>query len=333
MVDKVVSALASGGQKTTTIMSNITPAPPTGSSHDLSESDFIIGDIAYGSSPSNANVKVTKTFTVFGELTANVRVYGASGNPQGPDGGGGTGRHGGAGGRIAGDYTFKPGQTYVLMTGGGGGTGGFDGEGGGGASAVTFAPIQAGVEILVAGGGGGGGYISAGLPGSGGPNAGAELVGVLAPLAPRAPQSASGTTGGTALPGRKTPEPGGNAPRGRGGSGSGPPYSGSGGGDSDYAQGRAGGSNGDTSGSGGGGGYAGGAGGNNESTGAGGGGGNGYAHPEVKNVAFGRGGTPSNFPGDPVNYGIQGAPPFVPTGTGGGGNSRSGVIKLTLTGL
>ena len=297
MVDKLTTAMGMAGVGTTTKLEEISPAPPIGSTWDLTPSpaggngQFVIGN----GSPNEPTI--TKSFTVSGELEAEVRLYGAGGaaDTAQPTGAGN-------GGRVRGIYKFKPGKTYYVTC-GGHGNAGPHGGGGGGASALWIEPQAAGVELLVAGGGGGGAGLSGGVPGTGKDigqspyyaspgNPGTDPGTTTHPYGPNGSAlGGTGESGGRASPptaggragiGRRAGDPGGDAPRGQGGRGtevsevSGP------GGASGYAAGGHGGVvPGDRGGGGGGGGYAGGGGGNNDSSGFGAGGGNGYTHPSV----------------------------------------------------
>mgnify|MGYP003112225621 CR=1 FL=1 len=289
MVDKLTTAMGMAGVGTTTKLQEISPAPPIGPTWDLTPSpaggngQFVIGNESPGT-PT-----ITKSFTVSGELEAEVRLYGAGGaaDPAQPT-------WGGHGGRVRGIYKFVPGKTYYITCGGHGGTGPQAG-GGGGASALWIEPQAAGVELLVAGGGGGGAGFSGGVPGSGKPvgqhpfyaaNGPGVDPGPASPGWPNGTGESAGrvtpTTGGRAGTGRRTGEAGGDAPRGQGGRGTNVPEPSGAGGLSGYAAGGNGGiAPSDRGGGGGGGGYAGGGGGNNDSSGFGGGGGNGYTHPSV----------------------------------------------------
>lgn len=300
MVDKLTTAMGMAGVGTTTKMEEISPAPPIGSTWDLTPSpaggngQFVIGN----GSPNEPTI--TKSFTVSGELEAEVRVYGAGGGP-GPSSGPGHG------GRVRGIYKFKPGKTYYISC-GGAGQNGPQGAGGGGASALWIEPEAAGVELLVAGGGGGGSGLAGGVPGTGKPvgqhpfYAFPGAPGVDPGSAPGWPNSigesggrVTPTTGGRAGTGRRTGEAGGDAPRGylpvgtrvMGGRGTNVPETSGPGGVSGYAGGGSGSvAPGDQGGGGGGGGYAGGGGGNNDSAGFGGGGGNGYTHPSINTNVY-----------------------------------------------
>jgi len=302
MVDKIVTAMGmAGGNAPTSVLSEITPAPPTGPEHDLAVSPFSIGGAA------SPNSKTTKSFVVKGPLTANVHVYGGGGSGPVPNSGAASGGHGG---KVLGTYTFQPGITYHMTAAGSGkaAPSGAHGSGGGGSSAVWQEPEAAGQEIFVAGGGGGGGGGTAGVNGTG------ALSGAPSPwpsLRGERGGAVTPTTGGRAGVGRRTGDPGGDAPRGEGGHGTdiGIPAPGGNGGGSDYSIGGNGGvAPGDGGGGGGGGGYAGGGGGNNDSGGSAGAGGNGYYHPEVLN-GFGAesGPTPLGgqgvFSGDPATSG------------------------------
>lgn len=305
MADPIIMAGMAGTVKST-VLKNITPAPPTGPEIDLVNGDFVVHD-------GQTNSATVKTFQLDGDADVEIRVYGAgSGGPN----------DGGRGGNNKGEYTLKQNKTYVCIVGGSGvNGGGRTSHGAGGASAflettptTPFPSAPGGTEILVAGGGGAsmGGF---GGHGGGGPEG---LAGGRTPNALRSPPmyggGASGGTGGVGGTGpRRNGSAGGNAPRGAGADsvtdGSGQPA----GGVSPYAKGGNGGTIGPDTGSGsGGGGYAGGGGGGGDSGGIGGGGGNGYTNPAVRNPVNGQGQT---FSGDPGDYGgLQGPSNPAPTG-------------------
>tara|TARA_Y100001938_G_C8095348_1_gene437751 strand:+ start:3418 stop:4410 length:993 start_codon:yes stop_codon:yes gene_type:complete len=297
MTDPIVIAAGMKNRITSTVLKNITPAPPTGPTFDLVNGDFVIHE-------GQTNLASVKTFEIDGEAKVEIRVYGAgAGGPT----------DGGRGGNNKGEYTLVENRKYVCIVGGSGNfAGGRSSSGAGGASAFMFTPpsgpaggtdaYPGATEVLVAGGGG---SDKAGFGGHGG--GGPEgLSGGRTPNALRSPPmyggGASGSTGGVGGIGpRRSGSAGANAPRGTGANsvtdGSGQAA----GGVSPYAKGGDGGTIGPDTGSGaGGGGYAGGGGGGGDMGGIGGGGGNGYAHPDVTNRVHGQGQT---FAGDPGQYG------------------------------
>ena len=242
----------------------------------------------------------TRSFEFASPFTKYVSVFGGGSgsyvSPQ-PAVGAGSALYlllGGSGGAIRAQVNFTSGTTYWIHVGEGALNTGVYGAvyAGGGASALTLAPSSTGTEILVAGGGGGNGNYFLG-PGPGpftspyshGSGANTGLPGTI-PGPPSSGTPGSGTTGGAAGATNRSSnaQPGGNAPRGKGGnsgytSGSSGQYAD--GGRSGYA---AGGSTsntpGDGPGSAGGGGYAGGGGTNTSSGSLGSGGaGNGYHNP------------------------------------------------------